>query len=125
VEQRGPAARDFFARKRGRGEMIKAPIVLQDLRRRIYVKAKSESLWRFKRHGFGWKRWSREWLYERALESGTSMIGHINFDTKRAGARSAGYPHAACDVEGAGNGVTDDPKRARKGKPWIQAKGTS
>ncbi len=43
--------------------MIKAPINLQDLRRRIYVKAKSEPSWRFQRRGFGWKRWSRRWLY--------------------------------------------------------------
>jgi RNA-directed DNA polymerase len=32
---------------RGRGEMRKAPIRLQDLRRRIYVKAKAEPSWRF------------------------------------------------------------------------------
>jgi RNA-directed DNA polymerase len=31
----------------GRGEMIKAPINLQNLRRRIYVKAKAEESWRF------------------------------------------------------------------------------
>jgi RNA-directed DNA polymerase len=31
----------------GRGEMIKAPIKLQDLRRRLYVKAKAEPSWRF------------------------------------------------------------------------------
>jgi len=31
----------------GKGEMIKAPISLQDLRRRIYVKAKAEPTWRF------------------------------------------------------------------------------
>jgi RNA-directed DNA polymerase len=31
----------------GRGEMRKAPIELQDLRRRIYVKAKAEPEWRF------------------------------------------------------------------------------
>jgi RNA-directed DNA polymerase len=31
----------------GRGEMTKAPIDLQDLRRRIYVKAKAEPSWRF------------------------------------------------------------------------------
>jgi RNA-directed DNA polymerase len=31
----------------GRGEMIKAPINLQDLRRRLYVKAKAEPSWRF------------------------------------------------------------------------------
>lgn len=30
------------------------PITVQDLRRRLYAKAKSE---------LGWKRWSREWLY--------------------------------------------------------------
>jgi RNA-directed DNA polymerase len=33
--------------KEGRGEMIKAPISLQDLRRRLYVKAKTEPTWRF------------------------------------------------------------------------------
>jgi len=30
-----------------RGEMIKTPVSLQDLRRRIYVKAKAEPSWRF------------------------------------------------------------------------------
>lgn len=34
-------------KKEGRGEMIKAPVSLQDLRRRIYVKAKAEPAWRF------------------------------------------------------------------------------
>ena len=48
------------------------------------------------------------------------MIGPITFDAKCAGARSAGNPHAACDVAGAGNGVTDLSIRARRGKPWIQ-----
>jgi RNA-directed DNA polymerase len=47
VEQRGPAAHGFFDNTEGRGEMIKAPINLQDLRRRIYVKAKAEPSWRF------------------------------------------------------------------------------
>ena len=32
---------------RGRGEMTKTPIHLQDLRRRIYRKAKAEPSWRF------------------------------------------------------------------------------
>jgi RNA-directed DNA polymerase len=31
----------------GRGEMIKTPVKLQDLRRRIYAKAKAEPSWRF------------------------------------------------------------------------------
>ena len=47
AEQRGPAAHDFFVNTGGRGEMTKAPIDLQDLRRRIYVKAKAEPSWRF------------------------------------------------------------------------------
>ena len=31
----------------GKGEMTKAPISLQDLRRSLYVKAKAEPTWRF------------------------------------------------------------------------------
>ena len=34
--------------------MTAAPIGLQDLQRRLYVKAKAD---------FGWKRWSTAWLY--------------------------------------------------------------
>src|SRR5467141_3619781 len=34
----------------GRGAMTKTPITLQDLRRRLYVKAKAEPSWRF----WGW-----------------------------------------------------------------------
>ena len=37
----------------GRDEMIKASINLQELRRKIYLKAKSD---------FGWNRWSRAWF---------------------------------------------------------------
>jgi RNA-directed DNA polymerase len=47
AEQRGPAAHAVFIKKGGRGEMTKAPINLQDLRRRLYVKAKAEPTWRF------------------------------------------------------------------------------
>ena len=36
--------------------MIKAPGSLQELRRRIYRKAKSASV--------GWRRWSNEYLYD-------------------------------------------------------------
>jgi len=50
------------------------------------------------------------------------MIGLINLEVKCAGARSAGNPHAACDVEGVGNGTTDYPSRARRGKPRIQTR---
>ncbi len=47
MERRDPAAHNSFVNKEGRGEMIKAPVDLQDLRRRIYVKAKAEPSWRF------------------------------------------------------------------------------
>ena len=38
--------------------------------------------------------------------AGIRTIGHITLRGKCAGARSAGKPHAACDVAGAGNGLT-------------------
>jgi RNA-directed DNA polymerase len=47
AEQRGPAAQAVFIQKGGRGEMTKAPIRLQDLRRRLYIQAKTEPTWRF------------------------------------------------------------------------------
>jgi RNA-directed DNA polymerase len=47
VEQRGLAAHDVLVNTGGKGEMRKAPIGLQDLRRRLYVKAKAEPSWRF------------------------------------------------------------------------------
>jgi len=47
VERRDLAAHDDRINKGGRGEMIKAPISLQDLRRRLYIKAKAEASWRF------------------------------------------------------------------------------
>ena len=108
--------------------MIKAPIGLQDLRRRLYVKAKTEGSGRHKRLGFSGKRWSREWQYGTLgpeyrvsaavkLCSRSRLIGPITLAVKCAGARSAGNPHATCDAAGAGNGVTAIPKRARRGKP--------
>src|SRR4051795_13476852 len=47
VERRGPAVCNGSNNKGGRGEMTKAPISLQDLRRRLYIKAKAEPAWRF------------------------------------------------------------------------------
>ena len=47
MEQGGPAAHSDFVDKEGRGEMTNSPMTLQDLRRRIYVKAKAETSWRF------------------------------------------------------------------------------
>ena len=47
MEPRGPAICDGLQHKEGKDEMIKASIDLQDLRRRLYVKAKAEPSWRF------------------------------------------------------------------------------
>src|SRR5271157_4789985 len=47
VERRGPAVCNGSNKKGGKGEMIKTPISLQDLRRSLYVKAKAEPTWRF------------------------------------------------------------------------------
>ena len=47
MERRSPAVCNVSDQKEGKDEMTKASIDLQDLRRRIYVKAKAETSWRF------------------------------------------------------------------------------
>jgi RNA-directed DNA polymerase len=47
AEQRDPAVCASSDNTGSRGEMTKTPISLQDLRRRIYRKAKAEPAWRF------------------------------------------------------------------------------
>ena len=47
VEPRSPAVCKGSNKTGGKGEMTKAPISLQDLRRSLYVKAKAEPAWRF------------------------------------------------------------------------------
>src|SRR6202795_76549 len=47
VERRNPAVCNGSNKTGGKGEMTTAPISLQDLRRRLYVKAKAEPSWRF------------------------------------------------------------------------------
>src|SRR5499426_3914164 len=47
AEQRGPAVCGVSINREGRDEMTKTSISLQDLRRRLYVKAKAETTWRF------------------------------------------------------------------------------
>jgi len=46
-ERRGPAVGNDSNKKEGKGEMTKAPISLQNLRRSLYLKAKAEPAWRF------------------------------------------------------------------------------
>ena len=94
--------------REGKDEMTKASIDLQDLRGRLYVKAKAEPSWRFWVVG----RYVRMLRSDRAsagndgvgrAESRPSRIGLISLDMKQMGERSAGNPHAAFDVAGAGN----------------------
>src|SRR5947209_13806181 len=47
VERRGPAICNVSNVREGKDAMTKASIDLQDLRRRLYVKAKAEPSWRF------------------------------------------------------------------------------
>src|ERR1700737_2744113 len=59
-------------------------------------------------------------------ESRPSRIGPISFGVKQMGARNAGNPHVACDVEGAGNVVwvgTPGPHRRASPRPYRCAGG--
>ncbi len=87
--------------------MTKAPISLQDLRRRVYVKAKADSAGS---GGVG-DRW--------IAESGSRAIRLITLDEKCAGKRSAGNPLAAFEVAGAGNGSMEGILRHSPGKPGV------
>ena len=46
-EQRDPTINTLPTTLKGKGKMIKPPISLQDLRRKMYLKAKAEKSWRF------------------------------------------------------------------------------
>jgi hypothetical protein len=72
-----------------------------------------------KRKGFGWKRWSREWLYQvlglfsdyrlRYYESTPKIapaIGLITLDAKQTGKPSDRNGHARFDAAGSGNRFT-------------------
>jgi hypothetical protein len=101
MERRGLTAQHVLANTGGRGAMTKAPINLQDLRRRLYVKAKAEP------------------------------IGLITLGVNCAGARSAGNLHATCDVAGAGNQLTvplvrhSQRKRGATDRPDLRSDGAS
>ena len=116
--------------------MIKPSIDLQELRKRMYLKAKAE---------FGWKRWSRQWMAHLvclwlpsgspAVESAPSTIGPITLEVKSTGKPGAGKPPAGFDVAGAGNvtmgvglraacesrGITTEPYRRRASlRPYLR-----
>ena len=59
---KGPCHLQRLRRKEGKDEMIKASIDLQDLRRRIYVKVKAETSWKFWDYmsmSASWKRYAK------------------------------------------------------------------
>ena len=82
VEQRDPAVCGGSNNMGGRGEMTKAPISLQDLRRNLYVKAKVEPNWRFWRlHVHVCKRETLHEAYERARSNnGAPGIDGVTFE---------------------------------------------
>jgi RNA-directed DNA polymerase len=112
MELRGPAAHAVFIKKGGRGEMRKAPISLQDLRRRLYVKAKTEPTWRF---------WG---LYVHVCKRETLQEAYLLAKANDGAPGSDGVTFAAVEAEGMGEfldrlreelvGRTYRPQRARK-----------
>ena len=100
--------------------MIKAPIRLQDLRRRIYVKAKADTFCGFRPGNFrasaggggvgrvvGHPAAARQLSGSAAFsESHSGKIGHISFGVKQTRKPSAGNLHAGFDAAGTGNQFT-------------------
>jgi hypothetical protein len=87
VEPRGLAAHAVFIKKGGRGEMTKAPISLQDLRRRLYVKAKTEPTWRFWGlyvHVCKWETLQEAYLLAKANDGAPGIDG-VTFAAVEAG----------------------------------------
>ena len=128
----------------GRQERMRRPLIsLQDLRRRIYAKAKTEPSWRFwgsraagaqleaprlrleeveyavAAHAPGslWGLPDAPWV---TAESAPGLIGHIILGAERAGEPCAGNPHARFERAGTGDGLTATTTRARSRKRRIQ-----
>ena len=91
MERRNPAIRNFFDNMESKVGMIKPAISLQDLRRRIYAKTKTDSAGR---------------CGVTIGESIFGTIGHIKLGKKRIGKRSARNSHATFEAAGVGNGLT-------------------
>jgi hypothetical protein len=73
--------------------MRKASIKLQELRRKIYSKAKAEK---------GWRRWSREDIYVISTRKQPQADRCICFVAKRPGKPYEGKPHVRFEVAGDG-----------------------
>jgi RNA-directed DNA polymerase len=85
----------------GRGEMTKTPITLQDLRRRLYVKAKTEPSWRFwGLYGHVCKRETLRAAYELAKQNdGAPGVDGVTFEAIEAESVDAfltGFARSSC-----------------------------
>ena len=87
MERRSPAVRNSSNNTGGRGAMTKTPINLQDLRRKIYTKAKADTAWRF--WGLYVHVCKMETLYEAYLlakkNNGAPGIDGVTFEAIEAG----------------------------------------
>src|SRR5712691_12631331 len=103
----------------GRGAMTTAPISLQDLRRRLYGKAKAEKDWRGIARASAGRGGVRrgctrnsgssettECSTEPMPESARRSIGRITLVAKLPGKRRTGNPSAPFEVAGVGDGLT-------------------
>src|SRR4051794_41861614 len=95
VERRSPAVRHSSDNRGGRGGMRKTPINLQDLRRKIYTKAKADTAWRF--WGLYVHVCKMETLHEAYLlakkNNGAPGIDGVTFEAIEAGG-GGGFPLA-------------------------------
>ena len=88
MEQRGPAVCNVSFNREGRDEMTKASIDLQDLRRRLYVKAKAETSWRF---------WG---LYVHVCKLETLQAAYVLAESNDGAPGSDGVTFAAIEAQG-------------------------
>jgi hypothetical protein len=102
-EPGGPAVSNLLTTQGGRDEMIKASISLQDLRKKIYLKAKSEKTWRLQGKSVASAGTGGVETGLTRLENAASPIGHINLWVKRTGKPGAGNWHAGFDEARTGN----------------------
>ena len=120
MEPRGPAVGNSSIKKEGRGEMKKAPISLQDLRRRIYVKAKAEPAWRF------WglyvhvcKMETLQAAYLLAKEnSGAPGIDGVTFEAIEVGGRET-FLKQLCEPALANRGEAPQAPRGNRRQPAM------
>ena len=84
TEQRGPSVCNVSFNRGGKDEMIKASINLQDLRRRLYVKAKADKSWRF------WGLYVHVCKMETLKHCARRMLARVRFGDPHQGGMCAG-----------------------------------